>query len=154
LRITMTGQGACRTTESETLPIRVLLIPPRPRLPTTTSPAPSSSANQTIAASGRPNMRCASAVFAPSPRMCSACSSTHVRAWRLACSKPASQPSHISGPKWGLLRSSCMAYTTCSSEPVALATSVAARAAAEASFEPSMATRILPGRFPGSCASP
>jgi hypothetical protein len=33
LRTTRTGQWAWRTTESETLPIRALLIPPRPWLP-------------------------------------------------------------------------------------------------------------------------
>src|SRR5215211_8993802 len=39
-RTTKTGQWACRTTESDTLPIKALLIPPNPRLPTTTSPTP------------------------------------------------------------------------------------------------------------------
>src|SRR5215208_735583 len=39
-RTTKTGQWACLTTESETLPIKARLIPPRPLLPSTISPAP------------------------------------------------------------------------------------------------------------------
>jgi hypothetical protein len=53
LRTTMTGQWAWRTTESETLPMRARLIPPRPRLPITIKPAPSWSARFTIAMSFR-----------------------------------------------------------------------------------------------------
>src|SRR5215204_6173215 len=41
LRSTKTGQWACRTTNSETLPIRARSTPPTPRLPSTISPAPS-----------------------------------------------------------------------------------------------------------------
>src|SRR3712207_7683973 len=40
LRTTKTGQCACRTTLSDTLPISALLTPARPRLPITIRPAP------------------------------------------------------------------------------------------------------------------
>jgi hypothetical protein len=53
-RTTTTELEACRTTESETLPISARLIPPSPRLPTAMSPAPTSSARATISSSGRP----------------------------------------------------------------------------------------------------
>ena len=43
-RTTKTGQWACLTTESETLPVRDRLIPPLPLLPMTIRPAPSSCA--------------------------------------------------------------------------------------------------------------
>src|SRR5215204_2062984 len=48
LRTTKTGQCACRTTLSDTLPISALLTPPRPRLPVTIKPAPISSLKLTI----------------------------------------------------------------------------------------------------------
>ena len=48
LRTTKTGQCACRTTLSATLPISALLTPPWPRLPITIRPAPISSARRTI----------------------------------------------------------------------------------------------------------
>src|SRR5215212_10146035 len=54
-RTTSTGQWAWRTTESETLPIRALLIPPRPLLPITTSPASISSARWTISLAASPS---------------------------------------------------------------------------------------------------
>ena len=54
------------------------------------------------------NTRCGSRVFAPSPRMRSVCPSNHERTSRLARSKAASQPSHISGPRCGTYRSVCM----------------------------------------------
>ena len=48
-RTIKTGQWAWRTTESETLPISARLTPPKPRLPITMSPAPSSSAKWMMA---------------------------------------------------------------------------------------------------------
>jgi hypothetical protein len=48
-RTIKTGQCACLTTEEETLPIRALRTPPKPRLPMTMSPTPSSSAKWTMA---------------------------------------------------------------------------------------------------------
>jgi hypothetical protein len=48
-RTISTGQWAWRTTESETLPISARLTPPKPRLPITISPAPSSSAKWMMA---------------------------------------------------------------------------------------------------------
>jgi hypothetical protein len=56
LRTTKTGQWACLTTDSETLPIKARLIPPCPRLPITMSPAPISSPKATISLSGLPNL--------------------------------------------------------------------------------------------------
>jgi hypothetical protein len=52
-RTTITGQWACATTASETLPIMALLILPRPLVPTT-NPAPNSSARPTVSAAGDP----------------------------------------------------------------------------------------------------
>src|SRR5918994_2715469 len=85
-RTTNTGQWAWRTTESETLPINALLKRPRPRLPTTMSPAPSSPASPTICASGLPILACASATSPLSPTCC-ICSSSFVLAscWALSC---------------------------------------------------------------------
>jgi hypothetical protein len=57
-RTTRTGQCACRTTESDTLPIKALLIPPWPLLPSTISPAPISSASPTTSGATRPSIRC------------------------------------------------------------------------------------------------
>jgi hypothetical protein len=54
-RTTNTGQWAWRVTESETLPIKALLIPPRPLLPITIRPAPMSSARWTISRAGSPS---------------------------------------------------------------------------------------------------
>src|SRR5215207_4344080 len=68
LRTTKTGQWACRTTESETLPIKALLIPPNPRLPTTTSPTPNSSARSTTSAAGLPVLKYTSATVPPTAR--------------------------------------------------------------------------------------
>ena len=48
-RTIITGQWAWRTTESETLPISARLTPPRPLLPMTMSPAPTSSARWMMA---------------------------------------------------------------------------------------------------------
>src|SRR5215208_3943049 len=80
-RTIRTGQWAWRTTESETLPINALLKDPRPRLPKTMSPAPSSSASPTISASGLPSLACISAISPPlCPTRC-ICSSSFV----LAC---------------------------------------------------------------------
>ena len=66
LRTTRTGQWACRTTLSETLPKRARLKPPSPRLPMTISPAPNSSLSLTIAWSFGPCIwRCAPATVPP-----------------------------------------------------------------------------------------
>jgi hypothetical protein len=64
-RATKTGQWACLTTESETLPIRALLTPPCPRLPIAISPASISSASFTISASGLPVFRWVSFTVPP-----------------------------------------------------------------------------------------
>jgi uncharacterized membrane protein YphA (DoxX/SURF4 family) len=56
-RTTKTGQGACRTTESETLPASALLIRPRSRLPTTIRATPSSSASATISSAGSSSLK-------------------------------------------------------------------------------------------------
>ena len=50
-RTTKTGQWAWRTTESDTLPIKARLSPPRPRLPIAIRPAPISSPTRTISRS-------------------------------------------------------------------------------------------------------
>jgi hypothetical protein len=65
---TKTGQWAWRTTESDTLPITARLMGPRPRLPTTTRPAPISSAARTICASGRPTATRVPAALSASPQ--------------------------------------------------------------------------------------
>ena len=65
MRTTRTRQWACRTTESETLPIKALPIPPEPRLPTTTSPTPRSSASSTISAAGVLILKCARVTVPP-----------------------------------------------------------------------------------------
>src|SRR5215203_5862750 len=57
LRTTNTGQWACVTTDSETLPIKALFRAPRPLLPITIAPAPSSSLGFTISLSGSPALR-------------------------------------------------------------------------------------------------
>ena len=54
---TITGQWAWRNTLSETLPAKVRLILPRPRLPTTTRPTSNSSANPTISSATPPILR-------------------------------------------------------------------------------------------------
>src|SRR5688572_15338820 len=56
-RTIRTGQWACLTTDSETLPIRDLFRPPRPLLPITIVPTPSSSLSLTISLSGSPVSR-------------------------------------------------------------------------------------------------
>src|ERR671920_1693994 len=78
-RTTNTGQWACLTTDSETLPISDLLSPPRPLLPITIVPAPSSSLSFTISLSGSPALRCVSATLPPDALTCSACSSRNER---------------------------------------------------------------------------
>src|SRR5918996_1114127 len=64
-RTTNTGQWACLTTDSETLPISALLTAPRPLLPITIVPTPSSSLSFTISLSGSPALRCVSATVPP-----------------------------------------------------------------------------------------
>ncbi len=77
LRTTRTGQWACRTTLSETLPIRARLKPPSPRLPMTISPAPNSSLSLTIAWSFGPCIcRCAPATVPPASSTFLICSSS------------------------------------------------------------------------------
>ena len=56
-RTMVTGQWACRTTASETLPNKALLSLPWPLLPITINPAPISSANSTISSSALPSRR-------------------------------------------------------------------------------------------------
>ena len=56
-RTTNTGQWACLTTESETLPISARRTPPSPLLPITIRSAPSSSAKATISRSTAPILR-------------------------------------------------------------------------------------------------
>src|ERR671911_3162839 len=56
-RTIMTGQWACLTTESDTLPISARLTPPSPLLPITIRSAPSSSAKATISRGTAPILR-------------------------------------------------------------------------------------------------
>src|ERR671917_1800498 len=86
-RTTNTGQWACLTTDSETLPISALLRPPSPLLPITIVPTPSSSLSLTISLSGSPVSRCVSATFPPDSPSCLACSSRNERASPSACSR-------------------------------------------------------------------
>src|SRR5687768_12549947 len=72
-RTTKTGQCACRTTESETLPSNALVIAPTPRLPITIMPTSSASAARRISLAGSPLLRWVSATFAPSDSSRSAC---------------------------------------------------------------------------------
>jgi hypothetical protein len=53
----VTGQWACRTTASETLPNKALPSLPWPLLPITINPAPISSATSTISSSALPSRR-------------------------------------------------------------------------------------------------
>src|ERR687896_2710042 len=92
-RTTNTGQWACLTTDSETPPISALLRPPRPLLPITIVPAPSSSLSLTISLSGSPALRCFSATFPPDSSSCLACSSRNERASPSACSRTDSMTS-------------------------------------------------------------
>src|SRR5919107_3280008 len=64
-RTTNTGQWACLTTESETLPISARRTPPSPLLPITIRSAPSSSAKATISRSTAPILRCVPATVPP-----------------------------------------------------------------------------------------
>jgi hypothetical protein len=56
-RTAITGQWACLTTASETLPIKALLIPPRPLLPTTTTRPPSPRPRRRSRAAPLPQVR-------------------------------------------------------------------------------------------------
>src|SRR3712207_1339087 len=139
-RTTITGQWACLTTESETLPIKALLIPPRPRLPITMRPAPSSSANATISSDAPPTLRCARATSSPAASSRPTASSRVLRASRAMRAGSSSMVENnmgIKGPTW----------TTCSSESVPLARSTAVVAASSASLEPSVARSILVGKM-------
>ena len=64
-RTTRTGQWAWWTTPSETLPARRLPTGPNPRLPSTTSPAPSSSPRLKTSSIGGPYLRKASVTVPP-----------------------------------------------------------------------------------------
>ena len=64
-RTMVTGQWACRTTESDTLPMSALLILPCPLLPITINPAPISWARVTISSSALPSLRCLSLTVPP-----------------------------------------------------------------------------------------
>src|ERR671917_301541 len=86
-RTTNTGQWACLTTDSETLPTSALLRPPRPLLPITIVPTPSSSLSLTISLSGCPASRYVSATLPPDSLTCSACSSRNELASPSACSR-------------------------------------------------------------------
>jgi hypothetical protein len=96
-RTTSTGQRACRTTESETLPMSALSNLLKPRLPITTRLASSSSPEATISWSGLPTATWVPGTSTPSVTMRLACSSTHDRARRLARARLASH-SQASGP--------------------------------------------------------
>ena len=56
---------ACLATESETLPIKVLLKGPRPRLPVSVSLAPNLPASPTILALGNATLAWGPAIWAP-----------------------------------------------------------------------------------------
>src|SRR5215217_1392135 len=102
LRTTRTGQWAWRTTESLTLPMRARLIPPRPRLPITISPASSSSAKATISSSGLPIPRWVCSTLLPAASISSTWESSNNCASRSRCScSLCSQCSSTSGPtRW------------------------------------------------------
>src|SRR5215211_1376114 len=78
-RTTKTGQWACLTTASETLPISARLMPPWPLLPTTISPALVSSAKATISCGTPPSLKCTCATVPPADCTSSTASSSIYR---------------------------------------------------------------------------
>ena len=97
VRTTITGQRACLTMESETLPMRARLTPPSPLLPKAIRPAPISSATRTTSSEGwcsKPGWRSASlrCAYAASHPACSIfLSSTSSMFW--ACPRSSSATS-------------------------------------------------------------
>ena len=72
-RTMVTGQWACLTTASETLPNKALLSLPWPLLPITINPAPISSASSTISSSALPSRRWVSLTVPPDSSILLAC---------------------------------------------------------------------------------
>src|SRR5829696_6826922 len=96
-RTMVTGQWACLTTESDTLPSSALLILPRPLLPITIKPVPISCANSRISSSARPNLRCASLTVPPASSILLTCSSSSFCASRSSCTGSSSVAAKIVG---------------------------------------------------------
>src|SRR5215211_2101989 len=114
-RTMVTGQWACLTTASETLPIKALLSLPCPLLPMTINPAPISSASSTISSSARPSLRYVSLTAPPDSSILLTCCSSTSLAWRLFS---LSTSSKWAGEVVAEIGTPAPTVTTCSSESV------------------------------------
>src|SRR5918995_3921453 len=137
-RTIRTGQCERWASPVETLPSTMRPSRPIPRLPTTTSPTPISSARAMIASTTCPSQRCASETVPPSSSIHRTCSSS--------VSRPASSsPILMTWSKWGE-GTVCQMCTTCSSAPPFFARSTAALAARVVFSNPSVASNIFSGK--------
>src|SRR3712207_5411091 len=141
---TRTGQRACWTTPSETLPIRRRFTPPKPRQPTTTSPASVSSAAHRIWSTGEPMRSRASSTAPPIFSIRPTCSSRTLRPCFTHSEGECSLSAMPANSRGG---TNSKAWTTSSSAPLLFARSTATRPALSAHSEPSVASNILFGKW-------
>src|SRR5918993_14188 len=123
--------------------MRTRLSGPSPRLPSTTSPAPSSSASPTISASGRPILTCAPETLPPTSLIFCTCSFSLGFASSSARSRIIFQNSGSGIAKRGSMYSSGMGptCTTCNSEPSFSDSVIVMPAARLDSRDPSVASK-------------